>query len=703
MKTQIAIVGGGFGGLLTAYHMQEKCEDVCDITIFEASARCGGKILTNRFNAVPVLYEAGVAELYDYSMLGCDPLRALVTKLGLDTVPIDGQTVVLDNRILRHRDDIRRLCGAKTLEAIESFRALAMQMLTPEQYYEGAGRSDNAHPWTRLSCQRLLEQTVPDATARKYLRVAAHSDIATELHLTHGLNGLKNFLMDVDGYIRLYSIAGGIERLPQAVLAHLQNPSQPNTPALRVVCNSPVLKVGKNANGRYRLYVRRQGYFEPYDFDLVVLALPHNWLTTLEWEGDALSGAMVQHIAHYDRPAHYLRISMLFQHPFWRQHITDAWFMSDAFNGCCVYDESARHDAGGYGVLGWLLAGSDAMALGNLDDQTLIQRALDALPEQLQCGRDLLIEGRVHRWMGAVNGLPGGLPVHSLKVAHVPEPDAHPELFVVGDYLFDSTLNGVLDSADIVSDLVLSRLLKVHYQQPFMPPGTLPVGIAPARARAVKIDRQYFDTYRGLGAYADTYQRFFDALYLIDMIRLVWGAQPGYRLLDAGAASGLTLEDFAAFGVQAWGIENNKYIYAHTPDRLLQHNIFGTVLRLPFPDNAFDFVYETCLCHVPESRIERAIRELYRVAKRGVIFGSITSDLDVEMIRKYDLLRGVRTLSTWWEWSEVFLDYEFDFAITEPQILAQTWQRTIQAGKGPGAWYEDDESLQYCFYTKLPA
>jgi len=701
MKTQIAIIGGGLGGLMTAYHLQEKCEDVCDITIFEASERFGGKILTNRFNAAPVLYEAGVAELYDYSMLGPDPLRELVTKLGLTTVPMEGQTVVLDNRILRHRDDIQHLCGAKTLKAIDSFRALSTKMLTPEQYYEGASRSDNEHAWARLSCQRLLEQHVLDATARKYVRVAAHSDIATELHLTNGLNGLKNFLMDVDGYIKLYSIVGGIERLPHALITRLQNPPAPDTPAIRFVCNSPVMKVGKNVDSRYRLFVRRQGYFEPYDFDMVVLALPHNWLTTVDWEGDTLSRAIAKHIAHYDRPAHYLRISILFQYPFWRQYITDSWFMSDAFNGCCVYDESARHDAGGYGVLGWLLAGSDALAFSNLDDQTLIQRVLDALPEQLQAGRDLIIEGHVHRWMGAVNGLPGGLPVQNVKAAHVPEPDEHPEMFVVGDYLFDSTLNGVLDSADIVSDLVLSRLLKVHYQQALVFPSASRIGMAPARA--VKIDRQYFDTYRGLGAYADTYQRFFNALYLIDMIRLVWGAKPGYRLLDAGSASGLTLEDFAAFGVQARGIENNKYIYAHTPDKLLKHNVFGNVQQLPFPDNYFDFVYETCLCHLPESRIERAIRELYRVTKRGIIFGSITSDLNVEIIRKYDLLRGVRTLSTWWEWSEVFLDYDFDMAITEPEMLAQTWQRTIRAGQGPGAWYEDDESLRYCFYTKLKA
>ena len=117
-----------------------------------------------------------------------------------------------------------------------------------------------------------------DATARKYLRVAAHSDIATELHLTNGLNGLKNFLMDVDGYITLYSIVRGIECLSRALIPRLQNPPEPNTPAIRFVCNSPVMKVGQNTDGRYRLLVRRQGCLEPYDFDVVVLALSYNWL-----------------------------------------------------------------------------------------------------------------------------------------------------------------------------------------------------------------------------------------------------------------------------------------------------------------------------------------------------------------------------------------------------------------------------------------
>ena len=66
---------------------------------------------------------------------------------------------------------------------------------------------------------------------------------------------------------------------------------------------------------------------------------------------------MLRHHAYYDRPAHYLRVSVLFDSPFWRDLVTDSYFMSDAFGGCCVYDESSRNEADSEGVLGWLLAG----------------------------------------------------------------------------------------------------------------------------------------------------------------------------------------------------------------------------------------------------------------------------------------------------------------------------------------------------------
>src|SRR5262249_22978486 len=147
-------------------------------------------------------------------------------------------------------------------------------------------------------------------------------------------------------------------------------------------------------------------------------------------------------------PAHYLRISILFKEPFWRAQIPGAYFLSDSFGGCCIYDEGARHPCAPSGVLGWLLTGNDAMTLSNCEDRELIDMALDSLPQSLKIARPLCLEGRVHRWIGTINALPGGNPVLSLDARHRPDPRNHPGLLLAGDYLFDSTLNGVFDSAD---------------------------------------------------------------------------------------------------------------------------------------------------------------------------------------------------------------------------------------------------------------
>src|SRR5581483_10061226 len=676
---RVAIVGGGPGGLMTAYHLYQKCYDPYELTIFEASGRLGGKIVSRRFDTAPVLYEAGVAELYDYTMIGPDPLRQLVEKLGLKTVGMESGTVVLDDRILRSRAEIRQLCGRETLKAIDEFRKRLRAFMSHEDYYEGHWQDDNHNPLAKRSCQSLLDE-VPDAQARKYLRVAAHSDLATEPHLTNALNGIKNFLMDVDGYIALYSIEGGIERLPQALSEHF--------PA-RVELNSPVVRVGKNPDETYRVFVRREGRVETHDFDYVLVALPHNWLSAVEWGGEKLGRAMGEHIAYYDKPAHYLRVTALFQKPFWRELITDSWWMSDAFNGCCVYDESSRHDAEGYGVLGWLLAGTDAVTMSNFNDEDLVEKALDSLPEQLRYGRELFLEGRVHRWLNSVNALPGGYPVKEVKDSHVPEPKEHPGIFLVGDYLFDSTLNGVLDSADFATDLLFSRLMKQRFlaavaahadshQTALAMVAGSGADLTPAGAsvsanglseggqrilRRGKVDREYFDRYhreytdKGIEEwdYEDSYDEYFDAEYVERLIKIVWKAKPPYRLLDAGSASGLTVADFAELGIDAWGVENNAYIHSQTTKKWRRRNKLGDVRKLPYRNSQFDFVYETCLGYVPEKDAGKAIRELHRVTRRGVIFASITSDMNPEVLKRPNVFKGMKTLLTLWEWSELFL------------------------------------------------
>ena len=118
----LAIVGGGPGGLMSAWHLKKKLGELCRVTIFEASDRVGGKILTRKFDSAPAMYEAGVAEIYDYSMTGPDPLRELIQHFGLQTIPMDAEQVQLDGELLNDVPGMRRKYGPRTADAIEAFR-----------------------------------------------------------------------------------------------------------------------------------------------------------------------------------------------------------------------------------------------------------------------------------------------------------------------------------------------------------------------------------------------------------------------------------------------------------------------------------------------------------------------------------------------------------------------------------------------------
>src|SRR6202022_855547 len=113
------------------------------------------------------------------------------------------------------------------------------------------------------------------------------------------------------------------------------------------------------------------------------------------------------------------------------------------------------------------------------------------------------LEGKIHRWLSSVNALPGGLPARDVMTNHRPDPKQHPGLVVVGDYLFDSTLNGLLDSSDAATDLILTEMMKLRYARVN---GALP-GLD-------KIDASYFENYRGVGPYQEVWRRFTDPDYL---------------------------------------------------------------------------------------------------------------------------------------------------------------------------------------------
>ncbi|KGT74637.1 FAD-dependent oxidoreductase [Bradyrhizobium japonicum] len=678
----LAIVGGGPGGLMSAWYLKRKLGDLCRITIYEASDRLGGKIVTRKFDSAPAMYEAGVAEIYDYSMTGPDPLRELIQHFGLQTIPMDAEQVQFGGELLNDVAGMRRKYGAKTAAAIEAFRKRCAEAMSPIEYYEGVGAHDNENPWAYKTAEQVLDEEVEDETAKRFFKVMARSDIATESHNTNGLNALKNYLMDVDGYIGLYSIQNGNEQLIECLQSEVNADIQ---------LNHRVLTVGKAPTGRYQLKMMNGKGPETRDFDLVLVCLPHSWLATMGWEGEQLRKSMVKHVSYFDRPAHYLRVSILFDTPFWGEKISGAWFMSEAFGGCCVYNEGARHDVGKHGVLNWLIPGSDALAFANLSDQELIDAALKSLPASLGDARSHFVEGKIHRWLSSVNAIPGGLPVRDVMTNHRPEPKEHPGIVVVGDYLFDSTLNGLLDSSDAATDIILTEMMRLRRER------------AQEEGEPVsdKIDRDYFENYRGLGPYSDAWRHFTDPDYLAKLIGIVWGKAKGAKLLVAGSASGELVGALRDRGIDAFGIENNRAIHARTPKALKKYNKLGSITDMPFKDGAFDFVFETSLCHVSPKQVVRAIRELNRVVKTGLVFGSITSDMASVVIDRYDLLRGVKKLGTWWEWSELFFGNGFDLSMHRKDCTDALWEATLAANKGPGQWYADADSLRYSFFDKV--
>ena len=101
------------------------------------------------------------------------------------------------------------------------------------------------------------------------------------------------------------------------------------------------------------------------------------------------------------------------------------------------------------------------------------------------------------------------------------------------------------------------------------------------------------------------------------------------------------------------------------------------------------------------SRWFAPIRELNRVVATGLMFGSVTSDMAAALIDRYDLLRGVKKLGTWWEWSELFFGNGFDLSMHRNDCIDAVWAATLAANKGPGQWYTDADSLRYSFFDKV--
>lgn len=436
---------------MSAYFLEKLCDSPFEITLFEMSDRLGGKIISPCFKSVPLQYEAGAAEFYDYAHFGEDPLKELIAELGLSISPMGGSAVIMNGQILTNAEDIREHLGQNTYQELRAFDQRARNIMIPDEFYHSDHPEGSPDQVNNIPFNVLLSE-IQDESAQNYVETLIHSDLATEPSLTNVAYGLQNYLMNDVDYMLLYGIVGGNEQLPRELVARIHATFR---------MEHRVCRIGK-VDQKYRIESEFHGQNSTELFDAVIVALPHNKVPSVVFEGDSLSSAVQEHQEQFNFPAHYLRITILFEKPFWRSRLTDSFWMLDQFGGCCLYDESMRQPGGEHGILGWLLGGDTALKMSEWEDDRLIQAALDSLPEFLQEGRQDFLEGAVHRWPASVNGMPGGGVQWNHDRRHLPEPVNHPHLFFVGDYLFDSTLNGVLDSAHYVASWIATHLYEHH-------------------------------------------------------------------------------------------------------------------------------------------------------------------------------------------------------------------------------------------------
>ncbi len=452
----IVVIGGGFTGLATAHilGMDFKWYDV-RIVLLEASERTGGSVRSGYFERYGVPYDAGAAEIYDIAGAG---LSVLIRSLGLSMSRLSATPwfFMTDGTVLRSENDFKRYLGTDGVRCLTRFWRRGLELRPFSGFAGSGGVSDNRHPWSRKTFAQVLKDEIPNDKARTLTAIQSHSDIAAEPNDTNGVFAFDNLLIDHPGYCWLKAIDGGNERLVKTLAEKVD--AAGGGPGSRIWKSCRVSSVTCLQNGAFLIDFDRRGVRESITADFVVVAATPYDVKKIEFRPPAAAEAVRRHLEHHDMSTHYLRVTFLTKDRCWKAIAPEDYFVTDAFEGVTVYDQTRLvPDGKPYGIMSWLLSGKPAAEISKLPDAEICRRIMAAMPPPLVKAVGQPLECKVDRFMNAVSRQPGGLPILPDNDKHTPC-RAFRNLIFTGDYLYDSTLHGCLESATTAADQIGAAL-----------------------------------------------------------------------------------------------------------------------------------------------------------------------------------------------------------------------------------------------------
>jgi SAM-dependent methyltransferase len=177
-----------------------------------------------------------------------------------------------------------------------------------------------------------------------------------------------------------------------------------------------------------------------------------------------------------------------------------------------------------------------------------------------------------------------------------------------------------------------------------------------SRAIARTFDKNYFDGSRDHGYGGFSYNPRYWTPVIPDLIER-YGLGPDSSVLDVGCAKGFFLHDLIEQipGISVSGLDISEYAITNSIPSVSKLLKVGNAIKLPYPDNSFDFVISINTVHnLNREDCARALREIERVSKKDsfITVDAYRDDFEKERMEAWNLT--ALTMMSCDEWISFF-------------------------------------------------